>query len=246
MLMFTTHKYIPHAFLNSLASLWLSGLGVLHLHPWKVCSFLHFWSNMATKAKDLLGGLLERSRVRVCRIAPSLWKAELSFLSSRECEQSQGYLIHSLSYPSAWTNNSCSAHPWEYENISQSSILRRPSVPLYLPQLHIPQPNEHLFNKDKSSVFPSCHRKRKNFPLPLLHLPLYPNLRTLQGQGWLSCTFRHALQSPEQAYLDGGNSCHAVIKMKKSFLPFFLRIFVYNQAITIASDGVLLYLSPHW
>lgn len=53
---------------------------------------------MATKAKDLLAGLLERSRARVCRIAPFLRKAVLSFLSCRECEQRQGYLIHSLSY----------------------------------------------------------------------------------------------------------------------------------------------------
>lgn len=87
--------------------------------------------------------------------------------------------------------------------------LQTPPVPLCLPQLHqahIPQPAAHLFMleiKAVSSLF--CPRKWKNFPFPLLRIPLYPNLGTWQA---LSGTFPPALQSPEQAYVDEINLCH--------------------------------------
>lgn len=170
---------------NRPVNLWLFELRVLHLHSWKVCNLLHFWSNMATKAKDLLSRLLQRSRATVCRIAPSLWKAELSFLICRHCEQRQDYLICSLSYPSARTNRSCSAHLWESKTISHSSLWC-PLVPFSLPQLHqlrIPEPAEQLFNKYKSSILSFCRRKSNIFPFPLLHLRLYPNLRHYKDKG---------------------------------------------------------------
>lgn len=74
MLTFTTYKYIPHTFLNSPVNFWLLGLGVLYLYSCKVCSFLHFLSNTSIKAKDFLGGLLERSCGRVCRICFIFWE----------------------------------------------------------------------------------------------------------------------------------------------------------------------------
>lgn len=181
-------------------NLGLLELGAWHLHLWKVSSFLYFWSHLETKAKDFLCALLKRWWARTCKVASSFYERQnLRSLNCKECEQ-----ISSLVLPICMDKYFLFCSSLRIPGTFQTP-LRPPLLPSSASASYTSIRCTSIYVKNKSSIFSFCHSKQKKFSFPLLYLPLYPNLGTLQG---LSGTYPPALQSSEQAYVDEVNLCH--------------------------------------